>query len=165
MTENLALVYASVCIFGVSVCCVRVCFRSKKEWLSHTPPAFSYVLDQTFHLLTTILLCPAAGTLIHTLSLTQTQFLLFPLPPTMTCTHSKWSPPKKQCLYTHTHTLVVVSHNPTPWRVTVADCQPKLAKEPKPRHGRIYTYILYINAHKHSTSTGPALDEQWLKCN
>lgn len=79
--------------------------------------------------------------------------------------HTLSDPPKKQCLYTHTHTLVVVSHNPTPWRVTVADCQPKLAKEPKPRHGRIYAYILYINAHKHSTSTGPALDEQWLKCN
>lgn len=60
--------------------------------------------------------------------------------------HPRWdahtlSDPKKQCLYTHAHTLVVVSHNPTPCRVTVADCQPKLAKEPKPRHGRIYAYI------------------------
>lgn len=105
MTENVALVYASVCIFGVSVCCVRACFRSKREWLSHTPPAFSYVLDQTFHLLTTILLCPAAGTLIHSLSLSHRRSFYSPPshPPRDAQTLS--DPPKKTMfIHTCSHT-------------------------------------------------------------
>ena len=79
------------------------CVGEQREWLSicPTPPAFSHVLDQTFHLLTTVLLCPAAGTLLLSLS---------PLSPShtlslsLTHTHT----------HTHTHCFLTSACNP-PW--------------------------------------------------
>lgn len=107
-------VYSSVYIIVLDFECI---FKNLCVAVSHSSPACSYVLDQTFHLFATFLLCPAPGT-IHPRAYIHIYYIHPPHPhPTMRFMHPR-------CLkttwfkYTYTSMPVTLSF----WyRVTTAD--------------------------------------------
>lgn len=118
------------------------------------PPALSHVLDQTFHLLATVLLCPAAGALSRSLSLSRTR-RVFPL-----------LPATQDEIYTHriltdsharTHTRIYVNH---PSHSMQSDsCRLSCSKPegPKPAmggHKHRHTH-LFPHTHTHTLSQYP----------